>query len=74
MDVEDVAESVRELIRIGVSEEIRQLMVGGSHGGFVAAHCIDRPIPNVASLRNPVILSGKLATRTDIPDQVYLEF
>lgn len=34
----------------------------------------DRPTPNVASLRNPVILSGKLATKTDIPDRFYPEF
>ncbi|KAG2105507.1 uncharacterized protein F5147DRAFT_761939 [Suillus discolor] len=62
MDVEDVAESVRELVKRGVSEEIRQLMMGGSHARsnihasimlmptFERAYS-DSSIPNVASLR-----------------------
>jgi acylaminoacyl-peptidase len=38
IDVEDVAESVRELVRRGVAEDGRQVVLGGSHGGFIAAH------------------------------------
>jgi acylaminoacyl-peptidase len=38
IDVEDVAESVRELVRRGVAEDGRQAVLGGSHGGFIAAH------------------------------------
>ncbi|KAG1810395.1 Alpha/Beta hydrolase protein [Suillus plorans] len=76
MDVEDVAESVRELIRRGVSEEGRQAVMGGSHGGFIAAHLIGQhpTLFNAASLRNPVISAGEFATGTDIPDWVYSEF
>ncbi|KAG2137878.1 Alpha/Beta hydrolase protein [Suillus bovinus] len=76
MDVEDVAESVRELIRRGVSEEGRQVVMGGSHGGFIAAHLIGQypTLFNAASIRNPVISVGEFATGTDIPDWVYSEF
>ncbi|KAG1777970.1 hypothetical protein EV702DRAFT_968848 [Suillus placidus] len=76
MDVEDVAESVRELVRRGVSEEGRQVVMGGSHGGFIAAHLIGQhpTLFNAASLRNPVISVGELASGTDIPDWVYTEF
>ncbi|KAG1807980.1 Alpha/Beta hydrolase protein [Suillus subaureus] len=76
MDVEDVAESVRELIKRGVSEEGRQVVMGGSHGGFIAAHLIGQhpTLFNAASLRNPVISAGELASGTDIPDWVYSEF
>ncbi|KAG2068544.1 alpha beta-hydrolase [Suillus decipiens] len=76
MDVEDVAESVRELIRRDVSEEGRQVVMGGSHGGFIAAHLIGQypNLFNAASLRNPVISAGELAIGTDIPDWVYSEF
>jgi len=38
MDVQDVVASVNELIRLGISEHGRQLVQGGSHGGFLAAH------------------------------------
>lgn len=38
MDVQDVVESVNELIRLGISEPGRQVVQGGSHGGFLAAH------------------------------------
>ncbi|KAG1898892.1 Alpha/Beta hydrolase protein [Suillus fuscotomentosus] len=76
MDVEDVTESVRELIRRGVSEEGRQVVMGGSHGGFIAAHLIGQhpTLFNAASLRNPVISAGEFAAGTDIPDWVYSEF
>lgn len=76
IDVEDVAESVRELVRRGVAEDGRQAVLGGSHGGFIAAHLIGKypTLFNAASLRNPVISVGELATGTDIPDWVYAEF
>jgi hypothetical protein len=38
MDVEDVVESVNELIQLGISEHGRQVIQGGSHGGFLTAH------------------------------------
>jgi acylaminoacyl-peptidase len=76
MDVEDVTESVRELVRRGVAEDGRQAVMGGSHGGFITAHLIGKypTLFNAASLRNPVISVGELATGTDIPDWVYAEF
>jgi dipeptidyl aminopeptidase/acylaminoacyl peptidase len=38
MDMHDIVESVNELIRLGISEPDRQVIQGGSHGGFLAAH------------------------------------
>ncbi|KAG1727233.1 hypothetical protein EDB19DRAFT_2042887 [Suillus lakei] len=38
IDVEDVVTSVEELVRRGISEKGRQVVTGGSHGGFIAAH------------------------------------
>ncbi|KAG2127690.1 hypothetical protein DEU56DRAFT_820074 [Suillus clintonianus] len=76
MDVEDVFESVKELVRLGISEEGRQVVQGGSHGGFIAAHLIGQhpTLFNAATLRNPVISVGELASGTDIPDWAYSEF
>lgn len=40
LDVDDVMASVKHLIEIGVAEEGpgKQLVLGGSHGGFIAGH------------------------------------
>lgn len=40
LDVDDVMVSVKHLIEIGVAEEGhgKQLVLGGSHGGFIAGH------------------------------------
>jgi hypothetical protein len=38
MDVQDVIESVNELIRLGISEQGRQVVEGVSHGGFLSGH------------------------------------
>jgi len=45
LDVQDCIASVNHLIDIGVSEKGpgKQLVQGGSHGGFLAAHCKYRP-------------------------------
>lgn len=49
--------------------------MGGSHGGFIAAHLISRypDIYSAAILRNPVITCGEVAG-TDIPDWYFAEF
>ncbi|OAX35979.1 alpha/beta-hydrolase [Rhizopogon vinicolor AM-OR11-026] len=75
MDVEDVVESVEELIRLGISEPGRQVVQGGSHGGFLAAHLIGQHphLFNAAVMRNPVISVGEL-TASDIPDWLHSEF
>ncbi|KAG1744589.1 Alpha/Beta hydrolase protein [Suillus paluster] len=75
MDVEDVVESVNELVRLGISEHGRQVVQGGSHGGFLAAHLIGQypKLFNAAVMRNPVISVGEL-TGSDIPDWIYAEF
>ena len=38
LDVADCTATVEELIRLGVSKSGRQVIQGGSHGGFLAAH------------------------------------
>ncbi|KAG0694260.1 Alpha/Beta hydrolase protein [Suillus ampliporus] len=75
MDVEDVVGSVNELIRLGISEHGRQVVQGGSHGGFLSAHLIGQypNLFNAAVMRNPVISAGEL-TGSDIPDWIYAEF
>ncbi|KAG2113986.1 Alpha/Beta hydrolase protein [Suillus cothurnatus] len=75
MDVQDVIESVNELIRLGISEHGRQVVQGGSHGGFLAAHLIGQypTLFNAAVMRNPVTSVGEV-TASDIPDWAYTEF
>ncbi|RDB17643.1 Acylamino-acid-releasing enzyme [Hypsizygus marmoreus] len=77
LDVQDCIASTRYLIDIGISVEGpgKQFIMGGSHGGFLAAHLIGQ-FPDVftaAVIRNPVISAGELST-TDIPDWYYAEF
>ncbi|KAG1723319.1 Alpha/Beta hydrolase protein, partial [Suillus lakei] len=64
IDVEDVVASVEELVRQGVSEEGRQVVMCGSHGGFIAAHLVGQHLTlfNAASLCNPVISAGETPT------------
>ncbi|KAI6103028.1 Alpha/Beta hydrolase protein [Pisolithus sp. B1] len=75
LDVGDCIATVWELIRLGISEEGRQVVSGGSHGGFIAAHLIGQypDVFSAAVLRNPVISAGELAA-SDIPDWAYGEF
>ncbi|KAG2146235.1 Alpha/Beta hydrolase protein [Suillus clintonianus] len=75
MDVQDVLESVNELIRLGISEHGRQVVHGGSHGGFLSAHLIGQypTLFNAAVMRNPMVSAGEMAA-SDIPDWAYAEF
>lgn len=59
LDVEDCIMTVHELIRLGLSESGRQVVQGGSHGGFLAAHRKSRKIPassQVSSLAISVVI------------------
>lgn len=38
LDVDDCMESIRYLIKKGITEEDKQHLFGGSHGGFIVAH------------------------------------
>ncbi|KAG1795267.1 Alpha/Beta hydrolase protein [Suillus variegatus] len=74
MEVQDVVESVNELIRLGISEHGRQVVQGASYGGFIAAHLIGQypTLFNAAVMRNPITSFGELAS--DILDCAYTEF
>ncbi|EIM89069.1 alpha/beta-hydrolase [Stereum hirsutum FP-91666 SS1] len=76
LDVDDVMASVKHLIEIGVAEEGpgKQLVLGGSHGGFIAGHLLGQ-YPDFFSagvLLNPVITPEP--SYSDIPDWYFEEF
>jgi acylaminoacyl-peptidase len=74
-DVEDCMKLVKMCISQGVINEDKITVVGGSHGGFLAAHLIGQH-PNVfkaAALRNPVWDIPSMVGVTDIPDWCYVE-
>ncbi|KAG5643652.1 hypothetical protein DXG03_000532 [Asterophora parasitica] len=77
LDVGDCIASTRHLIQLGISVEGpgKQLVTGGSHGGFLTGHLIGQypEVFSAAVLRNPVISAGEIST-TDIPDWYYAEF
>lgn len=43
IDVQDCIASVRHLVKLGIAEfgPGKQFILGGSHGGFLGAHCND---------------------------------
>ncbi|KAG9308650.1 Alpha/Beta hydrolase protein [Chiua virens] len=75
LDVADCVATVDELIRLGQSEPGKQVVQGGSHGGFLAAHLIGQhpDVFSAAVLRNPVISAGELCA-SDINDWAFREF
>ncbi|KIJ61731.1 hypothetical protein HYDPIDRAFT_95961 [Hydnomerulius pinastri MD-312] len=75
LDVADCISTVEELIKLGISERQRQVLLGGSHGGFLTAHLIGQypDIFSAAVMRNPVISAGELCG-SDITDWPYAEF
>ncbi|KAH0833856.1 Alpha/Beta hydrolase protein [Lanmaoa asiatica] len=75
LDVADCIATVEELINLGLSEPGRQVVQGGSHGGFLAAHLIGQhpDVFSAAVMRNPVISAGELCA-SDISDWPFREF
>ncbi|KAF9228216.1 alpha/beta-hydrolase [Gyrodon lividus] len=75
LDVSDCIATVEKLIELGISEFGRQVVQGGSHGGFLAAHLIGQhpDMFSAAVMRNPVISAGELCG-SDITDWPFGEF
>lgn len=74
-DVLDVVAATRAAIAAGVVDPDRVGICGGSHGGFLAGHCIGQhpELFKVATMRNPCTNIASMVTATDIPDWCYVE-
>jgi acylaminoacyl-peptidase len=75
-DVLDVVAATRSVIgTIDIIDSDRVGICGGSHGGFLAGHCIGQfpELYKVAAMRNPCTNLASMVTSTDIPDWVYVE-
>jgi len=75
LDVLDVVAATRALIDAGIVDPDRVGICGGSHGGFLAGHCIGQhpDLFKVAAMRNPCTNIATMVTATDIPDWCYVE-
>ena len=78
MDVDDVMACTRAVIDRYSDSRIdsqRIAMCGGSHGGFLTAHCTSQfpTFFKAAAMRNPVTNIASMVTSTDIPDWCHAE-
>ncbi|KAG7443189.1 alpha/beta-hydrolase [Guyanagaster necrorhizus] len=77
LDVSDCIASVRHILSLGLAQEGpgKLFVMGGSHGGFLAAHLIGQYPETFTSavMRNPVISAGDV-WGSDIPDWYFSEF
>jgi acylaminoacyl-peptidase len=75
IDVKDIIHAVETVCSAGWVNPNRVGICGGSHGGFLAAHCIGQyPTTfRAAAMRNPVTNIATMTTSTDIPDWCYVE-
>ena len=74
-DVDDCVAVAERAVADGVADPKRLCAVGGSHGGFLAAHLVgQRPdVFRCAVLRNPVTDIAAMVPLTDIPDWCFVE-
>jgi acylaminoacyl-peptidase len=74
-DVADCVAIAERAIADGIADPTRVCAVGGSHGGFLAAHLIgQRPdLFRCAVMRNPVTDIAAMVSATDIPDWCFVE-
>ena len=74
-DVLDVVAATRSVIDAGLVDPARVGICGGSHGGFLAGHCIGQhpELFKVAAMRNPCTNLASMVSSTDIPDWCYVE-
>lgn len=77
LDVNDVVFATRTVLQSNNYnlDPQRVGICGGSHGGFLSAHCIGQhpDLFRVAAMRNPVTNVATMVTPTDIPDWPYVE-
>lgn len=77
MDVEDVMACTKHVLESyeSVIDPARVAICGGSHGGFLAAHCTSQypEFFQAAVMRNPVTNIASMVTSTDIPDWCFAE-
>eukprot|EP00026_Physarum_polycephalum_P003278 Phypoly_transcript_03288.p1 GENE.Phypoly_transcript_03288~~Phypoly_transcript_03288.p1 ORF type:complete len:723 (+),score=121.45 Phypoly_transcript_03288:324-2492(+) len=77
LDVQDCVDAARMTIGLGLVDPHRIGVVGGSHGGFLAAHLIGGTFEEldfkVCVMRNPVINIVGMSSTSDIPDWCFVE-
>lgn len=75
LDVADILAATRTLQASGLIDPERVGICGGSHGGFLTAHCTSKypDLFKAAVLRNPVVNIPSMTTATDIPDWCFVE-
>lgn len=70
-DAQDCLDAIMQhLVEPGLVDRNKLIVMGGSHGGFLAAHLIGQhpDVFKAAVMRNPVISIGTMESSTDIPD------
>jgi len=75
MDVKDVIAVTIQAKESGLVDPDRIGICGGSHGGFLSAHCTAQypDLFKAAAMRNPVVNIPSMITTTDIPDWCLVE-
>jgi acylaminoacyl-peptidase len=74
MDVADVLSATNKVIDAGLVDATRVGICGGSHGGFLTAHCTTQSsLFKAAAMRNPVVNIPSMVAQTDIPDWCFVE-
>ncbi|KAG9308672.1 Alpha/Beta hydrolase protein [Chiua virens] len=74
LDTSDCVAAVEELIKRGISDRDKQLVFGGSHGGFITGNLIGQhpDLFKAAVMINPVTSAGEFSS-SDIPDWPFAE-
>eukprot|EP00271_Cylindrocystis_brebissonii_P010656 TRINITY_DN26929_c0_g1_i1.p1 TRINITY_DN26929_c0_g1~~TRINITY_DN26929_c0_g1_i1.p1 ORF type:complete len:492 (+),score=83.27 TRINITY_DN26929_c0_g1_i1:1278-2753(+) len=74
-DVDDVLAALDEALALGFTDGKQVAVVGGSHGGFLAAHLIGQAPDRFRTgvLRNPVVNLVSMVPTSDIPDWCFTE-
>ncbi len=75
LDVADMIAATETMRSSGLIDPERIGICGGSHGGFLTAHCTSQypDLFKAAVLRNPVVNIPSMTTATDIPDWCFVE-
>lgn len=73
LDLNDCLHVIRHFVKSDVIDPRKLIILGGSHGGFLAAHlcCQDEFKFAAAVITNPVIDMSSLHATSDIPDWCY---